>query len=127
MILVAAGLVMVFGKFRFSSGQTYHATFAEASRLKSGQDVRIAGVPVGSDEPLAPPSDEGIPVLGSGWPAFPTSDAVAQAVAQGKPPAVWDMSLHTGRADNSTRIEDGKHRPPLISPPTCSSRSTPQT
>ena len=27
---------------------TYHATFTEASRLKSGQDVRIAGVPVGS-------------------------------------------------------------------------------
>jgi phospholipid/cholesterol/gamma-HCH transport system substrate-binding protein len=48
MLLVAAGLVAVFGKFRFSSGETYHATFAEASRLKSGQDVRIAGVPVGT-------------------------------------------------------------------------------
>lgn len=48
MILVAAGLVVVFGQFRFASGQTYHATFAEASRLKPGQDVRIAGVPVGS-------------------------------------------------------------------------------
>jgi phospholipid/cholesterol/gamma-HCH transport system substrate-binding protein len=48
MVMVAAGLVLVFGKFRFSSGQTYHATFAEASRLKAGQDVRIAGVPVGS-------------------------------------------------------------------------------
>lgn len=70
----------------------------------------VAGVPVGSDEPLAPASDQGIPVLGAGRPTFPTSDAVAQAVAQGKPPAVWDMSLHTGRADNSTRIEDGKHK-----------------
>jgi phospholipid/cholesterol/gamma-HCH transport system substrate-binding protein len=48
MLLVAAGLVVVFGQFRFSSGETYHATFAEASRLKAGQDVRIAGVPVGS-------------------------------------------------------------------------------
>lgn len=48
MVLVATGLVLVFGKFRFSSGQSYHATFAEASRLKAGQDVRIAGVPVGS-------------------------------------------------------------------------------
>ncbi|WP_255059103.1 MCE family protein [Mycolicibacterium arenosum] len=48
MLLVAAGLVVVFGQFRFASGQTYHATFSEASRLKSGQDVRIAGVPVGS-------------------------------------------------------------------------------
>jgi phospholipid/cholesterol/gamma-HCH transport system substrate-binding protein len=48
MLLVAAGLVVVFGQFRFASGHTYHATFSEASRLKSGQDVRIAGVPVGS-------------------------------------------------------------------------------
>jgi phospholipid/cholesterol/gamma-HCH transport system substrate-binding protein len=48
MVLVAAGLVVVFGQFRFSSGASYHATFAEASRLKAGQDVRIAGVPVGS-------------------------------------------------------------------------------
>lgn len=48
MLMVAAGLVVVFGQFRFASGETYHATFSEASRLKSGQDVRIAGVPVGS-------------------------------------------------------------------------------
>lgn len=48
MVLVAAGLIVVFGQFRFSSGSTYHATFSEASRLKTGQDVRIAGVPVGS-------------------------------------------------------------------------------
>jgi phospholipid/cholesterol/gamma-HCH transport system substrate-binding protein len=48
MLLVAAGLVVVFGQFRFAGGNGYHATFAEASRLKAGQDVRIAGVPVGS-------------------------------------------------------------------------------
>jgi phospholipid/cholesterol/gamma-HCH transport system substrate-binding protein len=48
MLLVAAGLVVVFGQFRFEGGNTYHATFVEASRLKAGQDVRIAGVPVGS-------------------------------------------------------------------------------
>ena len=48
MLLVAAGLVVVFGQFRFGSGNTYHANFAEASRLKAGQDVRISGVPVGS-------------------------------------------------------------------------------
>ncbi len=48
MLLVGAGLVVVFGQFRFASGNTFHATFAEASRLKAGQDVRIAGVPVGS-------------------------------------------------------------------------------
>jgi phospholipid/cholesterol/gamma-HCH transport system substrate-binding protein len=48
MLLVAAGLVVVFGQFRFSAGNAFHATFTEASRLKAGQDVRIAGVPVGS-------------------------------------------------------------------------------
>ena len=48
MVLVAAGLVVVFGQFRFASSNQFSATFSEASRLKSGQDVRIAGVPVGS-------------------------------------------------------------------------------
>lgn len=48
MLLVAAMLVVVFGQFRFSSNNSYHATFAEASRLKAGQDVRIAGVAVGT-------------------------------------------------------------------------------
>jgi len=48
MLMVAAGLVVVFGEFRFGSESTYHATFTDASRLKAGQKVRIAGVPVGS-------------------------------------------------------------------------------
>lgn len=48
MLLVAAGLVVVFGEFRFAAGHTYHANFTTASRLKAGQDVRIAGIPVGA-------------------------------------------------------------------------------
>jgi phospholipid/cholesterol/gamma-HCH transport system substrate-binding protein len=48
MVLVAALLVVVFGEFRFASENTYHAIFSDASRLKPGQDVRIAGVPVGT-------------------------------------------------------------------------------
>lgn len=48
MLLVAAGLVVVFGDFRFGDENTYHATFINASRLKAGQKVRISGVPVGS-------------------------------------------------------------------------------
>jgi phospholipid/cholesterol/gamma-HCH transport system substrate-binding protein len=48
MLLVAAGLVVVFGDFRFGPESTYHATFIDASRLKSGQKVRISGVPVGA-------------------------------------------------------------------------------
>jgi len=48
MLLVSAALVVVFGDFRFGSESSYHATFTNASRLKAGQKVRIAGVPVGS-------------------------------------------------------------------------------
>ena len=48
MLLVGAFLVVVFGEFRFASDKSFHATFTDAGRLKAGQDVRIAGVPVGS-------------------------------------------------------------------------------
>ena len=48
MLLVAAGLVVVFGDFRFGPESTYHATFTDVSRLKAGPKVRIAGVPVGA-------------------------------------------------------------------------------
>lgn len=47
MLLVAAGLIITFGEFRFGSGKRYHAMFSTASDLRSGQKVRIAGVPVG--------------------------------------------------------------------------------
>ena len=48
MLLVSASLVVVFGDFRFGPESIYHATFIDASRLKAGQKVRIAGVPVGA-------------------------------------------------------------------------------
>ncbi len=48
MLLVSAGLVLIFGDFRFGPESTYHATFTNVSRLKPGQKVRIAGVPVGT-------------------------------------------------------------------------------
>jgi phospholipid/cholesterol/gamma-HCH transport system substrate-binding protein len=50
MLLVALGLVVIFGEFRFGPSNTYHANFIDATRLKPGQKVRIAGVPVGSVE-----------------------------------------------------------------------------
>jgi phospholipid/cholesterol/gamma-HCH transport system substrate-binding protein len=50
MLLVAVGLVVIFGEFRFGPSNTYHANFIDATRLKGGQKVRIAGVPVGSVE-----------------------------------------------------------------------------
>ena len=48
MLVVAAGLVVTFGEFRFGPSNAYHANFIDATRLKGGQKVRIAGVPVGS-------------------------------------------------------------------------------
>ena len=48
MLLVAFGLVVTFGEFRFGPSSTYHANFIDATRLKGNQKVRIAGVPVGS-------------------------------------------------------------------------------
>lgn len=53
MVLIAAALVITFGKFQFGSGHDYHAEFASVSRLKTGQDVRISGVTVGSVKDIA--------------------------------------------------------------------------
>lgn len=48
MILVFAGLAVVFSQVRFTGTEGYRAAFTDVSGLKSGDKVRIAGVPVGS-------------------------------------------------------------------------------
>ncbi|CRK53371.1 Mce family protein mce2b [Rhodococcus sp. RD6.2] len=48
MAVIFAGLAVVFSQVRFSSSDGYHAEFTSASGLKSGDKVRIAGVPVGT-------------------------------------------------------------------------------
>ncbi|RVW00660.1 MCE family protein [Rhodococcus xishaensis] len=48
MVLVFAGLAIVFSQARFTSTVGYRAEFTNASGLKTGDKVRIAGVPVGS-------------------------------------------------------------------------------
>lgn len=48
MSVIFAGLAIVFSQARFSSSNGFHATFTDVSGLKSGDKVRIAGVPVGS-------------------------------------------------------------------------------
>ena len=53
MVLIAAALIVTFGKFQFGSGREYLAEFASVSRLKTGQDVRISGVTVGSIKDIA--------------------------------------------------------------------------
>lgn len=48
MLLVNAGLVLVFGQMRGGDERSYAAEFVNVSGLKPGDKVRIAGVPVGS-------------------------------------------------------------------------------
>lgn len=45
--LVALLLLITFGQFRFGAGNTYYADFTNASNLRKGTIVRIAGVEVG--------------------------------------------------------------------------------
>ena len=62
MLLVTAGLVVVFGEFRFAATNVYHAKFTNASRLRSGQDVRVAGIPVGTVKDVKLMSDNSVDV-----------------------------------------------------------------
>ncbi|MFD1813561.1 MCE family protein [Rhodococcus gannanensis] len=48
MVVIFAGLVVVFSKATFASTTTYHAVFTSSSGMQSGSSVRIAGAPVGS-------------------------------------------------------------------------------
>lgn len=47
--ILAAALVVAFNtdKIPFVGGQTYHARFTDASALRTGDEVQVAGVPVG--------------------------------------------------------------------------------
>jgi phospholipid/cholesterol/gamma-HCH transport system substrate-binding protein len=47
-VLVTGLLVMIMGNYGFGSTRSYRAEFANASMLASGDDVRVAGVVVGS-------------------------------------------------------------------------------
>lgn len=48
MILITIGLFDIFGQFRTGSDNRYTAVFTDASSLKSGDAVKVAGVKVGS-------------------------------------------------------------------------------
>lgn len=47
-VLVTGLLAVIMGHFGFGSQTTYNAVFSSASELKKGDDVRVAGVSVGS-------------------------------------------------------------------------------
>jgi phospholipid/cholesterol/gamma-HCH transport system substrate-binding protein len=48
MALLTASLFVIFGQYQTGSTKDYSAVFADASRLKSGQSVRVAGMRVGT-------------------------------------------------------------------------------
>jgi phospholipid/cholesterol/gamma-HCH transport system substrate-binding protein len=48
MALLTASLFFIFGQYQTGSTKDYSAVFADASRLKSGESVRVAGMRVGT-------------------------------------------------------------------------------
>lgn len=53
MVLVLAGLVMVFSEYRSGASEKFNAVFTDVSGLESGDKVRIAGVEVGRVDRIA--------------------------------------------------------------------------
>jgi phospholipid/cholesterol/gamma-HCH transport system substrate-binding protein len=53
MALLSAFLFLIFGQYRTGSTAGYSAMFTDASRLRSGDSVRIAGIRVGTVEEVA--------------------------------------------------------------------------
>lgn len=57
MLLIFAGLVVVFSQFQSGSTKEYSAIFMSASRMKTGSKVKIAGVEVGTVKSVELTSD----------------------------------------------------------------------
>ena len=53
MTLLTAALFAIFGQYRSGSDNSYSALFADASSLKSGDSVRVAGVRIGTVKDVA--------------------------------------------------------------------------
>ncbi len=53
MSMLTAFLFFIFGQYRTTSTNTYSAVFGDASRLKSGDTVRVAGIRVGTVNDVA--------------------------------------------------------------------------
>lgn len=60
MVLLTAFLFMAFSQYRSGSTTGYSAVFADASRLKSGDSVRVAGVRVGTVNDVSLQSDHSV-------------------------------------------------------------------
>jgi len=62
MAMLTVLLYLVFGQYRSGSTAAYSAVFADASRLKAGDSVRVAGVQVGSVEEVSLRADRKVEV-----------------------------------------------------------------
>jgi phospholipid/cholesterol/gamma-HCH transport system substrate-binding protein len=60
MLVLTAFLFMAFGQYRSGSTSDYSAVFADASRLKSGDSVRVAGVRVGTVKDVSLQADRSV-------------------------------------------------------------------
>ncbi|MFJ2667481.1 MCE family protein [Nocardia fluminea] len=61
--VISAMLVVVVGDLRFIPSNTYRAQFTSASGMKSGDDVKVAGVPVGKVKALSFAADHFVEVV----------------------------------------------------------------
>ncbi|UXA06157.1 MCE family protein [Mycobacterium sp. SMC-2] len=62
MVVLTGLLLFVFGQYRTGSTNTYSAVFADISRIKSGDSVRVAGVRVGTVQSLSMRPDKKVSV-----------------------------------------------------------------
>ena len=60
MVLLTASLFVAFGQVRSGSTNGYSAVFADGSRLKGGDSVRVAGVRVGTVRDVALQPDKSV-------------------------------------------------------------------
>jgi phospholipid/cholesterol/gamma-HCH transport system substrate-binding protein len=58
MVVVSGFLVLIFGQYRTGSTTKYSAVFADVSRLKTGDTVRVAGIRVGTVDGVSMRSDK---------------------------------------------------------------------
>jgi phospholipid/cholesterol/gamma-HCH transport system substrate-binding protein len=62
MVVLTAILFVIFGQYRTGSTTTYSAVFADVSRIKAGDSVRVAGVRVGTVQGLSMRPDKKVVV-----------------------------------------------------------------
>ncbi|VEG54870.1 virulence factor Mce family protein [Mycolicibacterium aurum] len=62
MVLLTAGLFMIFGQYRTSSTNRYSAVFTDSSSLRTGDSVRVAGIRIGTVRGVALQDDNSVVV-----------------------------------------------------------------